>query len=433
MTEVRKLHCQFGQHYYKEKKATSDFMKLQGTRKIGCPAHLNIHTIQLFPDFKIPAEDIARIGVRKLKERKCEARSRLQSMMTESNNLNMLTKHFVLLPTQEAHHSFHKTSGEVGFSQKIHPKLVEKINELVSEGAVTTQEVKRALKRHVHHVLCPHQTIEASNRTYFPTETDIRNHIYSGQKALEMSKFDQDNLMLKIDQWEKGNPTSKFYFCAYKDHENLSEEKAELMPPHQLLYVHQEQWQQQLLKMYGDSITLMDATYKTTKYELPLFFVSVKINVGYSVVADFIVQSETTEHITEALKILSTWNPEWKPRFFMVDYSEVEMSAIKNVFPQCRAYLCDFHREQCWERWVKQRKHGLSSSDAEMLLALLRKCAWAPVAMESGYSLDHHYQEEVSKLKESLIWTKNLQVRDWLKSKWFSIPEVYIMMWVIYL
>ena len=53
--------------------------------------------------------------------------------------------------------------------------------------------------------------------------------------------------------------------------------------------------------------------------------------------------------------------------------------------------------------------------------------------MESGYSLDHHYQEEVSKLKESLIWTKNLQVRDWLESKWFSIPEVYIMMWVIYL
>ena len=127
-------------------------MKLQGTWKIGCPAHLNIHKIQLFPDFKIPAEDIARIGVRKLKERKCEARSRLQSMMTESNNLNMLTKHFVLLPTQEAHHSFHKTSGEVGFSQKIHPKLVEKVNELVSEGAVT-QEVKRALKRHVHHVL----------------------------------------------------------------------------------------------------------------------------------------------------------------------------------------------------------------------------------------------------------------------------------------
>ena len=106
---------------------------------------------------------------------------------------------------------------------------MEKINELVSEGAVTTQELKRALKWHVHHVLYPHQTIEASNRTYFRTETDIRNHIYSAQKALEMSKFDQDNLMLKIDQWERGNPTSKF---TYKDHENLSEEKAELMPPH---------------------------------------------------------------------------------------------------------------------------------------------------------------------------------------------------------
>jgi hypothetical protein len=90
----------------------------------------------------------------------------------------------------------------------------------------------------------------------------------------------------------------------------------------------------------------------------------------------------------------------------MVDYSEAEMSAIKNIFPQCQTYLCDFHREQCWEHWVKERKHGLLPSDAEMLLVLLRNCAWAPIATEIGHSLDHHYREEVSKLKKSLIWKK---------------------------
>lgn len=113
---------------------------------------------------------------------------------------------------------YHKTSGEAGFSQKIHPKLVGKINELVSEGASCTQEVKRALKSYVRHVLCPDQNIATSNRTYFPTETDIRNQVYSAQKALEMSKFDQDNLKLKIDQWVNDNPISRFYFRPYKDH-----------------------------------------------------------------------------------------------------------------------------------------------------------------------------------------------------------------------
>jgi len=51
----------------------------------------------------------------------------LKAMMAGSSKVDTLTKYFVLLPKQEAHHSYHKTSGEAGFSQKIHPKLVGKI------------------------------------------------------------------------------------------------------------------------------------------------------------------------------------------------------------------------------------------------------------------------------------------------------------------
>lgn len=422
---MKKFHCQFGKHYYKEKKPTSDRVKLQGTRKIGCPAHLHVHTIQLFPEFSISVDDLSRLGVRKLKEIKSKKLANLRVIMDAGDKkVEMRTKYYVLLPNKEAHHSYHKTCGEAGFSQKIHPKLVGKINELVSEGTTDAQEVKRALKRYVCHVLCPDQLIELSNRMYFPTTTDIRNHVYSAQKAMEMSKFDQDNLAAKITQWQNDSPTSKFHFIPYKDTEMISLDSTSYSTSQPLLYVHQEQWQQKLLKMYGNSITLMDATYKTTKYELPFFFVSVKTNVGYSVVADFIIQSETTEQITEALKILASWNPEWKPRNFMVDYSEAESSAIKNVFPGCNVYLCDFHREQCWERWVKERKHGLSQTDAETLLVLLRNCAWAPAATDTGQSIDHHYQEAVKNLKKSMIWIKNQQVREWLESKWLSIPQV---------
>ena len=150
---------------------------------------------------------------------------------------------------------------------------------------------------------------------------------------------------------------------------------------HSFLWVHQYKWQKDLLK-YGNTICLIDATHKTTKYELPLFFVSVRTNVGYSVVSEFILESESTENISEAMQILHSWNPEWNPKFWMCDYSEAEISALECCFPDITIYLCDFHWEQAWERWVKDGKHGLTSDEADQLLAELRACAWAPPGRE---------------------------------------------------
>lgn len=112
-----------------------------------------------------------------------------------------------------------------------------------------------------------------------------------------------------------------------------------------LLWVHQEEWQRDLLVKFGNIITLIDATYKTTKYEVPLFFLSVT-NVNYVVVAEFIIQSETAIEISEALSKIKEWNPTWDPAFFMSDYSEAESLAIEIFFPDATLYLCDFHREQ---------------------------------------------------------------------------------------
>lgn len=64
-----------------------------------------------------------------------------------------------------------------------------------------------------------------------------------------------------------------------------------------LLYTHQEQWQQRLTEIYGNIISLIDATYKTTKYVLPSLFIAVRTNVGYMVVAEFIIQNESAEKI----------------------------------------------------------------------------------------------------------------------------------------
>ena len=80
----------------------------------------------------------------------------------------------------------------------------------------------------------------------------------------------------------------------------------------------------------------MDATYKTTtKCELALFFLAVKTNIGYSVVGEVVVQSETADRIAETLSILSSCNT--LNGNLLTDYSEAEDGCNYN----CLSHLPD--------------------------------------------------------------------------------------------
>ena len=88
--------------------------------------------------------------------------------------------------------------------------------------------------------------------------------------------------------------------------------------------------------------------------------------------------------ITEALNIIKPWNPSWKPRFAMVDYSEAEINAIEEMFPDINIYLCDFHREQSWVRWMRKGENGFTSEEEKNAKAVLRRIA---SSMTSTYLL----------------------------------------------
>ena len=49
------------------------------------------------------------------------------------------------------------------------------------------------------------------------------------------------------------------------------------------VFVHQTAQQKRLMGMYGGELCLLDATHRTTKYALYLFFIVVKTNVDYQV------------------------------------------------------------------------------------------------------------------------------------------------------
>ena len=157
------------------------------------------------------------------------------------------------------------------------------------------------------------------------------------------------------------------------------------------------------------SYFFMDATYKTTEYELALFFWQLKPMLVIQWWENSLYRQKLQSKLQKCLKF---YLPEWNPKFFMTDYSEAEIGAITSVFPLCQTYLCDFHREQAWERWTKDRKHGLSTENAEMLLCLLRNCAHVPSPTDASLPVDSYYQQQVEHLKQIQIWQHNEQVRD---------------------
>ena len=69
--------------------------------------------------------------------------------------------------------------------------------------------------------------------------------------------------------------------------------------------------------------------------------------------------------------------------------------------------------------------NGLSKVEAEDLLTLLRKCAWAPSSCNKDSQTDG-YVKAVNDLKASRIYKKHSNVRSWLESNWLNIPEVKI-------
>jgi hypothetical protein len=91
-----------------------------------------------------------------------------------------------------------------------------------------------------------------------------------------LSKIDQENLEKNIDVQRERYPEDCFFFrpCTVSPENSASEEgdgEVEADITQNLLFIHQTTRQKRLLARYGNKITLLDATYKTMRYKLPLF------------------------------------------------------------------------------------------------------------------------------------------------------------------
>ena len=235
------------------------------------------------------------------------------------------------------------------------PWTRRRIEELVAEGVNDVYEMRRHIEVFVKNSLFNGNSPPISNRRFTPKLTDIRNQMYMATIKYRLSRIDQENVASIVKGWTSANEDDKIFFGPrlhedrdeddtqqHEMNDDASDEGKEepvYLTRHTkahnrktLLFVQQNAWQRRLLKRHGNDVCLLDATYKTTKYALPLFFVAVKTNVHYQIVASFVTENETTESIAEALGVVSDWNPGWCPKYFFTDLCEQEINAIESTF-----------------------------------------------------------------------------------------------------
>ena len=203
----------------------------------------------------------------------------------------------------------------IGATRNMNPDIQNEINEVVAENITNAKLIKRLLRKHVQQEYSsdaakPHIT----DCSYYPLERDITNCVHSFISAGKYSLLDQLHLEKVVTDWITGDAskpvevrTGVYYKKSRAETEgnvlsfvdvtigtmvNLTcvsnkgftgdiktdgddDDEGEEEGDHHIststsgttfLFVYQEPWQQKLLLKYGNMLTLMDATYKTTKY-----------------------------------------------------------------------------------------------------------------------------------------------------------------------
>lgn len=78
--------------------------------------------------------------------------------------------------------------------------------------------------------------------------------------------------------------------------------------------------------------------------------------------------------------------------------------------------LCDFHREQAWDRWLTKVANGCSDRKGD-ILPLLRRIAHSK-------SIEH-MNKAIADLKDSEFWKKE-KLQNYITKYWLPLVEVRI-------
>ena len=188
---VRKMDCQYGEHYFQPRKRTSTRICTKSTRKSGCKAQIIIKEYCLFPEYQIDGTELKVSQLRKLKSTKSQE---ILQALKNGSSVHKETRYYISLPTNAAHNGVVQHTGRaMGMSLRVDPQVTKFVEEIVRGGTTDVDTVQKLLKSRVALEL-KHSLPDVLDRAFNPTKDDIRNHIHFAMRAIELSKFDQENL-----------------------------------------------------------------------------------------------------------------------------------------------------------------------------------------------------------------------------------------------
>ena len=144
-------------------------------------------------------------------------------------------------------------------------RLSNYITSMVHQNVTDIKCLQKLIKVYVQNRLSVEDGMKHQefNKRFFPTDQVLRTHVWRALNNAKNPKNDQEHLLQKIEEWEKESPADFFFYRPYTESHTGAQT---------LIFIHQTAWQKRLLLRYGQDIVFLDASYKRTRYPLPLFF-----------------------------------------------------------------------------------------------------------------------------------------------------------------
>ena len=369
----------------------------QPTKKMNCPVSFSVKKIIVFDEMRFKTDTtVHNDNSRKTRKISGDIRLKMSNKSEECKSFGKL-QYVIKLPLDQRH-EYHNLGEAAGLIEPLDDRVTDYLKEEIRKGCRTIKDLENRAKHFVQqNILTLDDNPDFYRRRYTPSRRKIRNIINSVKLKLQYSKVDQENVEHLSQKWRKWGDllfeplikkvTEKELSDGCVENENDDGDEDELFrdmirqlstdsTEGKMMFVYQSKKMKHMYRRYAPSLICLDATYKTTKYSLPLFFLVVRTNVNFQVVGVMVLQEETTAMIQKGLQVFRDINPDIHPKYAIVDFDEKEIAALENVFSGIFVFLCDFHREQAWHRWISKSENGVTNI-AEQVKVYLRKIAHA--------------------------------------------------------
>nr|XP_046204262.1 calcium-responsive transcription factor isoform X3 [Oncorhynchus gorbuscha] len=231
------MECQYGPRRkgLQPKKTAEQNISPNIDYKATCPARIYIKKVCKFPQHRVPTDP--NVDKRVVRQEQEKAFFNLRKTLWDVGGV---LRYYMQLPTQKAHlyHDMEalllppppdllflpmeeevkqeeedeeergcvcEEGAEDGGSMpsRLHPRVAEKIRELVEQGYHQVYQVRKQLRRFVEREMFKSEEVpERHNLCYFPTVNDIKNHIHEAQKTFQQA----GGGTTAITQWTEVDP-----------------------------------------------------------------------------------------------------------------------------------------------------------------------------------------------------------------------------------